>query len=129
MSGYDYFSSLPHDYDYYELDNPEISKVPTSHPLYDPEKVADYLNQKKVWINAARDNIRIKDMDKHYLYNVLAWFRKHENEIVFTMYLSDEIGKSQGVKYYNAFDFPLYQKIQARYLKLCGVKKDDNTTL
>jgi hypothetical protein len=127
MSWYDY-GYLPSGYeDAYEDNNPE--EAHTNHPLYDPERVADYLSQKKIWINAARKEIRIKDMDKHYLYNVLAWFRKHENEIVFTMYLSDEIGKSQGVKYYNAFDFPLYQKIQARYLKLCGVKKDDNTTL
>jgi hypothetical protein len=127
MSRLDY-ATYPTDYDdLFEATNPE-SFVKTNHPLYDPEKIVGYLNQKKIWINAARQEIRIKDIDKAYLYNILAWLYNHDKELLFTLALADKLGMPND-SIYNIQDSPLYKKLEARYLKLCGVKPLPDTTI
>lgn len=111
-------------------DAPPYSKLRvnenTSHPLFDPELVWDFLNQKKIWVNKYLLEIPVKEMDKSYLFNVLKWVDKNWEEIGFTLAYARKLEKfdDEYGEFRMPVEFPLFEKIEKRYLKLNGIKSE-----
>lgn len=91
-----------------------------AHPIYNPETIWDFLHQTKVWRGKSHEDIKIKDMDKSYPYNVLHWLDTHYGDIIFALGLAKELGKiSEDEELdFSIFETPLYKKMKQRYLKL-----------
>jgi hypothetical protein len=119
--GWDYDDQIT-GYDKYNDPHVVTIYMQSTHPIYDPEQVHNYTNQTKVWINAAREEIRIKNMDKRYLFNVVAWMQENEDKINlalnFDCTLRAAMGGTIPYSWVRISDRPLYKKIVKRYAKL-----------
>lgn len=119
MSGYEYDDDLyytdGYKYDPVKLKNAILTKG--LHPIYDPERIWKYLNQKKVWVNAYREEIKLSSIDKGYLFNILKWANANIGEISFTLTTAMDLGLAPTGSY-TLSDFPLMAEIRKRYIKL-----------
>ena len=103
------------------VDRTETIKV--THPIVDPENIWEFINQTKIWKDANLAEIRIKDMDKFHLFNVLKWADKNQDEIQFTLEYALRIGKiTDEALLDNPLNMPLFVRMQSQYFKLVGVK-------
>lgn len=78
----------------------------SKHKLYDPEEFWAYINQDKIWITADRRELRIKDIEKDHLSNILLWASKHYGELIAVFDLAKKIGKPEAdVRFDDLNDF------------------------
>jgi hypothetical protein len=98
-------------------------KSPKAHPIADPEKVHEYLNQTKVWIDSAQIEHKIKDMDKRYLFNVLSWFENNYDRIRYTYEFVERLSDEYASVQPPIDKTPLIFKLKSRYKKLLDAEK------
>lgn len=91
----------------------------SKHKLYNPEEFWAYINQDKIWITADRRELKIKDITKDHLFNILLWANRHYSELLFVFDTAKQLGKIPDDLWFSTpVEYPLFNKIQKRYLKL-----------
>jgi predicted metal-dependent hydrolase len=99
----------------------------TTHPLSSDKRIKEFLNQKKFWINAAMERVRVKDMDSQYLLATMMWLIERAPKVKFQyeMYLRSTGASPEDIAHvadetgeYWIKATVLFQSMQTRYLKL-----------
>lgn len=87
------------------------------HPFSNPKEVEKYLNQTKVWVDRDGTDIKIKDIEEDYLFNILSWLHDNDDRIYFTRNIIADLGDSE-VFADSLEETPLVKKLRERYKKL-----------
>lgn len=98
----------------------------TSHPFGQAKMAAKLISQRKFWVNASNEQIRISEMEPDYLFATMAWLLKRASTVKLMLELYYEVSKSpkeliERLSKYSSEEFmrqtPLFCAMRERYLK------------
>lgn len=119
MSNWDF--DFDDDYEFLRRDARRFSDLTPVHPVRDPKRVEDFLAQRRYWVNANMEQVKIKDMDESYLLNTMHWLISRIEHIALTYDLAClASGRNRSFPLDETWlrATPLFKRMEERYIKL-----------
>ncbi len=96
---------------------------PKNHPISDPLEFWRYMNQTKIWVDRFRMEHKLKELDRDYLFNIIAFMQDKRARLEFTFRTAIEIGQAPQDASPDIEALPLYKAVHRRYIRMVGVPK------